>query len=49
MTANKQMALILEMYRNATAEDAVMYDKQFQDISLKALMLVEAHLKMKGN
>ena len=37
MTANKQMALILEMFKEATPDELIMYRRQLQPIADMAL------------
>jgi hypothetical protein len=36
-TANKQMTAILEMFRDATTDDLIMYKQQFEPIAEMAL------------
>jgi hypothetical protein len=47
MTANKQMTAILEMFKDATPSELVMYQRQFQEIAEKALDVIEIY-KTKG-
>ena len=47
-TANKQMTEILEMFKNATSDEFIMFDLQFAEIVKKAVILSKIY-HLKGN
>lgn len=47
-TANKQMTEILEMFKDATSDDMIMFDLQFAEIVKKAVIISKIY-HLKGN